>query len=107
MLTRVPLEIVVIFAAAMTACSGPAAPTEQDPLKLSPMYYTLKFENDRVRVLDYHLKPGDKEVMHTHPSYVGYVLSDATVSITTPDGNPSESPLSQGEVVWRDPVRRG
>jgi hypothetical protein len=53
--------------------------TTQDPVKLSPQYYTVRLENDRVRVLDYILKPGQKEVMHTHPRYIAYFLSDATL----------------------------
>jgi hypothetical protein len=37
-----------------------------------------------VRVLEYRLKPGEKEPMHSHPAGVVYVLT--------------------GESIWRDPV---
>jgi hypothetical protein len=30
-----------------------------DPVKISPQYYTIRLENDRVRVLEYRLKPGE------------------------------------------------
>ncbi len=53
-----------------------------DPLKLSPQYYKLRFENSQVRVLEYHLKPGVKEVMHSHPARVLFALADATVRST-------------------------
>jgi hypothetical protein len=39
----------------------------QDPVILSPQYYTVEAEDERVRVLEYRLKPGQKEVMHSHP----------------------------------------
>src|SRR5207248_2474521 len=51
----------------------------QDPLKASPQYYKILLENDRVRVLEYRLKPGEKEAMHSHPAGVVYVLSGGTL----------------------------
>jgi hypothetical protein len=76
----------------------------QDPVKLSPQYYTVRSEDTRVRVLEYRLKPGQKEVMHSHPSYVVYFLSDATVRATSPDGKVSDTNVTQGEVLIRDPL---
>ena len=75
-----------------------------DPLKLSPQYYKLRFENARVRVLEYHLKPGEKEVMHSHPARVLFALADATVKSTLADGGVSADPSIQGEVEWDDPL---
>jgi hypothetical protein len=40
----------------------------QDPVKTSPQCYKVLLENDQVRVLEYHLKAGEKEPMHLHPS---------------------------------------
>ena len=54
----------------------------RDPVMLSPQYYTVKSENDRVRVLEYRLKPGEKEVMHSHPFYVVYFFGPATLRAT-------------------------
>ena len=79
-----------------------AAEPETDPVKLSPELYDVRFENDRVRVLEYRLKPGQKEPMHSHPPGVVYVLSDAKFRSTTADGAVSESPSAAGEVHWRD-----
>ncbi len=76
--------------------------TTRDPVKLSPEYYTVRFENDRVRVLEYHLEPGGTEVMHSHPPGVVYHLSDGTARVTLPDGTASESSVTTGEVSWRD-----
>jgi quercetin dioxygenase-like cupin family protein len=76
----------------------------RDPVMLSPQYYTVKSENDRVRVLEYRLKPGEKEVMHSHPSYVVYFFGPATLRATGPDGKTSDTSVTQGEVVLRDPL---
>lgn len=51
--------------------------TAQDPVKQSPQYYKVLLENDQVRVLEYRLKPGEKEPMHTHASGVLYIFGDA------------------------------
>ena len=34
--------------------------TNLDPVKISPQYYKVLLENDQVRVVEYHLKPGQK-----------------------------------------------
>ena len=75
-----------------------------DPVKLSPQYYKVRLENDRVRVLEYRLKPGEKEVMHSHPERVLIALADATVKSTLADGTASVHPSVQGEVEWSDPL---
>lgn len=89
----------VLGAVAMAATGRLAA---QDPVKVSPQYYAVRFENDRVRVLEYHLKPGEKEAMHSHPPGVVYVLGDATIRSVRPDGTSSETVGKAGEVFWRD-----
>ena len=84
--------------------SGSGSTTVQDPVELSPQYYTVRFENDRVRVLEYRLKPGEKEVMHSHLANVVYVLNDATFRTTLPDGTTSEGSFTQGQVFWNESV---
>jgi quercetin dioxygenase-like cupin family protein len=94
----------VLGALAICVPSGAGQSPSQDAVKLSPQYYTVRFENDRVRVLDYRLKPGEKEVMHSHPAYVVHFLSDATLRTTRPDGTKSETTVKNGDISWREPV---
>ena len=77
-------------------------PTERDPVKLAPDFYKVALENDRVRVLDIRIKPGDKSPEHSHPAYVMYALSDAKVKFTDPDGTSEEFEVEAGQTVWRD-----
>ena len=98
------LAIVAVLIGAMGVSSSGAQTATQDPVKLSPQYYRVRAENDRVRVLEYRLKPGEKEVMHSHPSYVIYFFGDATLRATFPDGKTSDTSVTQGEVVLRDPL---
>ena len=84
-----------------TALSAPDE-SPQDPVKISPQYYTVRLENERVRVLEFRLKPGEREPTHSHPPGVVYVLGDATVRNTLPDGTRTDRTLKQGEVFWRE-----
>src|SRR5215470_14787642 len=43
---------------------------------------TVKFENDRVRVLELRLKPGEGEGFHDHPQYLLYALTNYRVKNT-------------------------
>ena len=75
-----------------------------DPVKISPQLYTVRFENERVRVLEFRLKPGGKEPMHSHPPGVVFALADATVKTTLPNGTVVAYPSHAGDVMWRDAV---
>ena len=94
----------VLGTLAMSVPFSGAQDLSQDPVKLSPQYYTVRLENDRVRVLEYRLKPGEKEVMHSHPAYIVHVLSDATLRTTLLDGTMSESTVKNNEIFWLEPV---
>jgi quercetin dioxygenase-like cupin family protein len=78
--------------------------TSMDPVKISPQYYKVLLENDQVRVLEYHLKPGEKEAMHSHPAGIVYIFNDARMKAMTPNGESHESESKAGEVYWRDPI---
>ena len=79
-----------------------AAEPETDPVKLSPQLYDVRFENDRLRVLEYRAKPGQKEPMHSHPPGVVYLFSDSVMRTTLPNGATSGAPRKAGELYWRD-----
>jgi len=76
----------------------------QDPVKTSPQYYKVLLENDQVRVLEYRLKPGEREPMHSHPAGVVYVLNGARLRFSYPDGRTEERAAATGETIWREPV---
>ena len=76
----------------------------QDPVKTSPQFYKVLLENDQVRVLEYHLKAGEKEPMHSHLAGVVYVLSGAKLKFSYPDGRTEMKSAAAGETIWREPV---
>ena len=76
----------------------------QDPLVVNSKTIVLKLENDRVRVLEATLKPGDKEQVHSHPAYVIYVIEGGKVRTHGIDGTAVEAEFKTGDVIYRDPV---
>jgi len=44
--------------------------SDQDPVVTDPELYTVVFENERVRVLQYRDRPGDRTHPHHHPDSV-------------------------------------
>ena len=76
----------------------------QDPVKTSPQHYNVLLENDQVRVLEYRLKAGEKEPMHSHPAGVVYVLTGAKLKFSYPDGRTEARAAATGETIWRDPT---
>jgi quercetin dioxygenase-like cupin family protein len=90
------------FLAGLLALSGGTA-RAQDPVKVAPETYKVTSDNQYVRVLDVHLKPGGKSPMHSHPGYVAVALTPCKVRFSAPDGKSQEVEFKGGEASWRDP----
>jgi quercetin dioxygenase-like cupin family protein len=74
-----------------------------DVLESAANAYTLLLENDRVRVLEIRLKPGEKAAMHNHPGdHVIYVLNGAKMKLSFPDGTSDEFDLKTGKALWME-----
>lgn len=74
----------------------------QDPLKTDGDKYTLKFENDRIRVLEYRDMPGEKTNQHRHSAFVLYALGPFKRSVTLPDGKVLMREFKAGDVLYSD-----
>jgi beta-alanine degradation protein BauB len=90
--------------AAFTFTVWTTAVSAQDPTVVNSKTIKVKFENDRVRVLEAELPPGVKEQVHSHPAYVIYVLTGGKVRNYTADGKTTESEMKTGEVLYREPL---
>jgi quercetin dioxygenase-like cupin family protein len=72
----------------------------EDPVVSDGDKYSVILENERVRVLRYHDKPGDKTSQHYHPDYVLYAESSFKRRLTFPDGRKHEVEVKAGSIVW-------
>jgi quercetin dioxygenase-like cupin family protein len=71
----------------------------QDPVESNPDHYRVIFENDRVRVLEYHDTPGTRTQPHGHPDSVMYTLSTFRRRLHA-GGQERDVELTAGEVRW-------
>lgn len=73
--------LLLLYAATSSLASG------QDPVKVDPGHYRVLFENAHMRVLETRDRPGDKEPMHSHPSFMTYTTGPVKTKFTLPDGS--------------------
>jgi beta-alanine degradation protein BauB len=72
----------------------------EDPVVTDGDKYSVVLENDRVRVLKYHDKPGDRTSQHAHPDYVLYAESSFKRRLIFPDGRRQEVDVKAGNIIW-------
>ena len=93
----ISFEITVALIAAAAVCA-------QDPAVVNSKTIQVKFENDRVRVLEANLPPGVKEAVHSHPAYVIYVVQGGRYRNYASDGKVTEGEFKTGDVIFREPI---
>jgi beta-alanine degradation protein BauB len=73
-----------------------------DAVKVAPHVYKVLFENERVRVLEVSMQPGDRSELHSHPDYFVYFLSSGKAKFTTPSGEAAELEWPANTSMWRE-----
>jgi len=69
----------------------------QDPVKVDSKHHSVVAENDSIRILRIIYGPGEKSVMHDHPSGLYVLLTDQKVRMTLPDGKSIDISGKAGE----------
>jgi quinol monooxygenase YgiN/quercetin dioxygenase-like cupin family protein len=82
----------------------PLVARAQDPVPRYPRNYRVLVENDRVRVLDFRLRKGDTEELHSHPAHVLYVLEPFTIRFALPGGRTAVREAKAGDVLFSEAV---
>ena len=70
-----------------------------DPVETNPDNYSVVFENDRVRVLEYHDVPGSQTTVHAHPDSVMHTLSSFRRRLSS-GGVERDVELAAGTTGW-------
>ena len=73
-----------------------------DPTSTDPDKYTVIFENERIRVLEYRDQPGQATQPHEHPDSLMYTLSSFERRLVAANGDSRDVTLGAGEVRWLD-----
>ena len=87
------------------------APSELDAVIASPEHHRLVMENERVRVLETVIKPGEKTAVHTHQwpastyflSWSDMVRRDDKGDVLM-DSRISGMKIEPGQAVWTPPL---
>ncbi len=83
---------------------GASTATAQDVVKVASRLVKVLLDNDKVRVLDFQLKAGDKVPMHSHPASILYTIAPGKTKTTFPDSKSMETEFKAGEARWSEPV---
>jgi hypothetical protein len=78
--------------------------TEIDFVESSPDQTKILLENEYVRIIEYSLKPGEKDNTHTHPPKTSYVISGGMLRIYPENEKPFDAEEVIGAAEWADKV---
>jgi quercetin dioxygenase-like cupin family protein len=79
---------------------------EIDAVIASPDRFTVLLDNAQVRVVEYTLRPGERDQWHTHPPKVSFVVSGGLLRIHLADGTSFLSDEAQGTATWMNALPR-
>ena len=97
----------VIFILTLAAHStAQQHPDHTDPTEVSPEKYTVLLENEHVRIVEYVIKPGEKDAWHTHPPKASYIVSGGKLRITPEGGDSFVVEEESGVAAWMGAVDR-
>jgi len=71
-----------------------------DPIVTDGDKYSVVLENERVRVLRYRDKPGEKTTQHAHPDYVMVASSSFKRRLLFPEGRARDVDVKLGDVLF-------
>lgn len=73
----------------------------QDPLTVAPnAYKKVLLENEKIRVIQLELAPGEVVPWHSHPDHFVYALTDGKLEITDKGKEPVVAEIKAGEAMY-------
>jgi beta-alanine degradation protein BauB len=93
--------LLCLFSQPVYAQQVPPTPSSGiDPVSVSPDKYKILLENDYVRVVEYSIKPGERDQTHTHPPKASYVVEGGLLRIVPADGASFIDTTKAGDASW-------
>jgi quercetin dioxygenase-like cupin family protein len=89
----------LVLALAATTLRAPSAHA-QDVMDVAKNHYRVLVDNERVRVVENTLQPGEKDAMHTHPAGWYYVTGPGSMKVVFADGRTETWEPKPGESGW-------
>ena len=76
-----------------------------DPIQVDPQHFKVEYEDAHIRVLRFHLLPGEKSPMHDQAAGSRVTLTNAKVRLTFEDGTLQEAVSIAGAASHMDAMR--
>ncbi|MGE4049467.1 MAG: cupin domain-containing protein [Piscinibacter sp.] len=70
----------------------------------SPDIYKVLAQNDQYKVIAVTWKPGQKDVLHSHPANAVYYLTDCSLRIYAQDGTHRDAEPRAGAAIVQRPI---
>jgi quercetin dioxygenase-like cupin family protein len=70
----------------------------------SPDIYKVIAQNDQYKVIAVTWKPGQKDIVHSHPASAVYYLTDCSLRIYARDGTSREAQPRAGAAIVQRPI---
>ena len=93
---KVSLRGAFLALAYFAACTAVSA---ADPVETDGDKYKVRYEDERIRVLEYRDMPGQKTKQHYHPRFVLFALTPFKRTITLPDGKVLTREFKAGDML--------
>ncbi len=96
---------VALLAALGSGLAGEAL-AQQLPrsFEASPDVYQVIAQNEQFKVIAVTWKPGQKDVLHSHPANAVYYLTDCSLRIYAKDGSAREAQPRAGAALVQPPI---
>jgi quercetin dioxygenase-like cupin family protein len=95
------LSCLWLFALLVGITDQEATVMADDAAKVAPHVYSVRFENERCRVLEVTMQPGARSELHSHPDYVVHMITGGKVRFTSASGQTEEVELPEDVTMWR------
>lgn len=94
----------VVLALSLLLCGKISAQPLPRSFVASPDVYKVIAENDQYRVISVTWKPGQRDILHSHPASAVYYLTDCNLRIHAPDGTFRDARPSAGAAIVQVPI---
>ncbi len=105
-MTRLPHAFPLLAALSLGATLAASVQAQPSPRSFdaSPDIYKVIAQNDQFKVIAVTWKPGQKDVLHSHPASAVYYLTDCSLRIHAPDGSTREGQPRAGMAIVQPPI---
>ena len=92
----------LLLGAAATASAQPQP--QPRSFVASPDIYKVIAQNEQYKVIEVVWKPGQRDVLHSHPASAVYYLNDCSLRVHRQDGTVMEAKPKGGAAVVQQPI---